>query len=151
MPNVNPNQFEQAPIQGQLDLNITGQGRQIAGIAGEALIAGQAVKLDTSNTGKVPKFVAAAATDVPFGFVAYDTKNDSVASGDRVIVAMDGAVMWMTAGAAINPKAKLEIVAASKKVITNAGTNKLVGVAIDKAAADGDLIRVYILSLATAQ
>jgi hypothetical protein len=54
----------------------------------------------------------------------------------------------MEAGAAIACGAKVMPVVSGSKVITAAGATKsVVGVALDKAAADTNLIRVYILGL----
>ena len=51
--------------------------------------------------------------------------------------------MTMEAGAAIDAGAELEV-AANQKVITNALTNAVCGIALTSASADGDLILVQI-------
>jgi hypothetical protein len=50
----------------------------------------------------------------------------------------------MTASAAIVPNAKVAIVVASNKIVTASTGMMIVGRALDKASADGDLIRVII-------
>ncbi len=50
----------------------------------------------------------------------------------------------MEAGAAISAGSNVEIVASVDKVITSAGTNTVIGIAMNKAIADGDLIEVKI-------
>ena len=145
------NQFKQSTDQGQID-NPTGAAQVLSCIVGSgqatALVAGQAVKLSDTATG-IPEIVSIAAnTDQIFGFVVLTAKDATYAAGSVVEIAISGTIMHMTAGAAIARGAKLETVYTTKKVITNAGTNTICGWAFDKAAADGDLIRVWIEAVA---
>lgn len=144
---LNQNQFVQIPVQGQLDLRFNGQtvSCQVDSSSAGSLVPGQAVKM-VDSAGGIPKVVECAADeDDVFGFINFDQKNQSFAVGDRVeISAMRNNVMYMTAGAAIARNAEVMIVVASKKVVTATSTNRIVGRAFDKAAADGDLIRVVI-------
>lgn len=146
---LNQNQFAQIPVQGQVDLLGFGSNvisGQISANESATLVAGQAVKME-DTAGGVPKFVALAAdTDIPFGFITYNVKNTSYVANDRVEIALFGSIMYMTAGAAIARGANIEIDVSETTVITAAGTNPTCGFAYDKAAALGDLIRVYILS-----
>lgn len=142
------NQFKQAPVQGELDLSTQGTviSARVSPNQATALIAGQAVKLDTTVTGGLPAFKALAAnTDVSFGFVCRNIKDQSFAADARFELAMNGTIMFMTAGAAITRGAKLEVVYTTNKVITNAGTNPVVGFALDAASANNDLIRVFCI------
>lgn len=141
------NQFNQAPIQGMLDLAFNAQtvSGQLDSTSAGGLVAGQAVKM-VDNSGGVPKFVECAAdTDDVYGFINYDIKSATFAAGDNVEVsAMRNNVMYMTASAAIARNAKVMVVVASSKVATATSGKTIVGRALDKAAADGDLIRVTI-------
>ena len=140
------NQFKMEPVQGEVDLEFAGSvvAAQTKAAEATALIAGQAVKLVNSATG-IPEVTALADnTEAPFGFVARNIKDQDYPANARLELALEGTIMWMTAGAAIARGAKLEVVNSTFKVITNAGTNPVIGYAFDKAAADGDLIRVYI-------
>lgn len=153
---LNINQFGQTPVQGQMDLSIGSSviSARVSPNQATALIAGQAVKLDTTVAGGSPAVKALAAnTDVTFGFVVRNIKDASRPTNSNLELALNGSVMYMTAGAAITRGSKLEVVYTTNKVITNAGTNPVVGYAFDTAAADGDLIRVYITtqSYASAQ
>lgn len=136
-----------APLQGLIDL--MDNSSVISGIidpafAGTAIVPGQPVQLIVGSKG-IPKFTALTAnTQIADGFVAYSTKDGSFVASKALEVAISGAVMYMTAGAAIAAGANIEIVYTTNKVITNAGTNPVVGTALDAASADGDLIRVKI-------
>lgn len=103
------------------------------------------------GTTPLPRVEKAAATDKIVGFIVYSTIKNVPVAGDIVNVAFTDSEIVMEAGAAIVRGAQLEIVATGDKVITSAGTNKIIGIALDKAAADGDLIRVRILAPLVAQ
>lgn len=140
------NQFTQTPIEGQVDLNFPGNTTTCQADAAvvTALAQGQAVKLATT-AGGVPKVIALAAnTDYAFGFVAYNVKDVSYAAFSYLEVAVDNAVIWLTAGGAITRGANVEYDVATKRVIASAGVNPTVGFAYDTAANAGDLIRVWV-------
>lgn len=146
---LNQNQFAPSPVQGQMDLlpNWAMLGAEVDNTSGGNLAAGTPVKLvDEGSGGSLPTVVEAALdTDDIFGFIAYDIKNSDFDAGDRCNVAFGrGAVMWMTAGAAIARWAKVGVIIASTKVQTAASTDRIIGRALDKAEVDGDLIRVWI-------
>lgn len=149
---LNPNQFALETVQGQLDLLAPGTviSGQVSASQATAIVPGQPLKLEDS-AGGTPKFLSLAAdTDETFGFMVRNIKDISRSASDSLEVAIAGAVMVMTAGAAIPRGAKVEVVAATSKVIKWAGANPVVGIALDKAAADTDLIRVYITTPAGA-
>ncbi len=142
------NQFAQTPVQGMIDLSFQGSviSAQVGSAQATALVAGQAVKLATT-AGGVPKVIGLAAnTDVSWGFVLRNLKDANFPAFAAVEIALQNTVVWMTAGAAITRGAKLEVVYTTNKVITNAGTNPVVGYAFDTASGDGALIRVYVLT-----
>lgn len=144
---LNQNQFSLIPIQGNVDLMLNGNtiGAQIDSSSAGSLVPGQALKM-VDSAGGVPKLVEVAAdTDDVFAFINYDYKHASFAAGDRMEVsAMRGNVMYMTASAAIARNALVMVVVSSKKVATATTGKTVIGRALDKAAADGDLIRVII-------
>lgn len=145
---LNQNQFGQAVVQGQLDLHSSNQGNviscQVASTQATALVAGEAVKL-ADVAGGVPKVVSLAAdTEAAFGFVVRNSKDIERVAGETLEIAFANTVMYMTAGAAIARGASVEYDVSKLEVITSAGTNPVIGYALDKAAASGDLIRVYI-------
>ena len=78
--------------------------------------------------------------------VVTDALKDTFAVGDKVKVAILGGVVLCKASAAITCGAALQYAYATGKVATNAsvGTNTTVGIALENAAADGDLLKVLI-------
>ena len=142
------NMFSQVPVQGMLDSapQPSTLPCRVDSSSGGGLVPGQAVKM-VDKAGGTPFIVECDVdTNDVFGFLEYNIKNQTFEVGDPCDVAMGrGNIMYMTAGAAIARWAKLEIVVASKKVLTHAGGGqRVIGRALDKAAADGDLIRVWI-------
>ena len=87
--------------------------------------------------------VATLAADDIFGFLPYEVKTNSYVAGDFIRLATNMSVMKMEASAVVARGADLEILPAGSKVLTNAGGTSI-GRSLDKAAADGDLIRVLI-------
>ena len=119
--------------------------RTNSGSSTDYFTPGMAVKL-IDSTSKEIVVDEATGTDSVYGFVVYQAKNpNTVAKGEHVVIAKRDDIMVMEAGAAIVVGAKVEI-AANQKVITSAGTNTIVGLCLEKAAADEDLIKVEILS-----
>lgn len=153
MVDQSPNQFNMTEIQGQLDF--LKNNNVIAGQVGvnvvTPLVAGQAVKIINSAT-KLPSFAPLAAdTDVTFGFVVRNLKDQSFPALKPFELAINDSVMYMTSGAAIARGAQVEVVSATSKVITSAGINPVVGYALDQATATDQLIRVYINTLGQSQ
>lgn len=120
------------------------------------IVPGMAVRLIDSADSEI-LIDAAAATDKIFGFVTYSSKQlpFGATSNNIVEVASATCSMYMETNAAIARGALLEYVAPASgngpRVVTSAGTNKIVGIALDKATAAGALIRVNILSPLVAQ
>lgn len=145
----NPNQFKQSVEKGQVDLQMslgTVMSVQVDAAQVAALVPGQAVTI-VDSAGGIPKVIAAAAdTNDIFGFVAYDFRKSSFAALEKCeIVFFRGGVMYMEASAAIARGAQVMPVISGQKVATAAGTGKrIIGRALDKAAANGDLIRVLV-------
>lgn len=141
------NQFSQSPVQGMMGLHPSTSiiECQVGSAEAGTLVAGQCVKI-VDDAGGVPKVIAATADDADnLGFIVYNIKNAGFTAGMAVAVAIGyGAVIYLTASAAIARGAKLMVVIASKKVATATGGKAIIGWAMDKAAADGDLIRVNL-------
>lgn len=144
------NQFSQAPVLGQLDLKGFGSNVMSAVVADAQavpLIAGQPVKLGTTNGGPPQVIGLAANTDLSWGFVCYNTKDASFPADSKCEVALLNSVMYMNSGAAITRGGLVEVVYATPgNVITSGGTNPVVGFALDGATGANQLIRVYVQS-----
>lgn len=142
---LNSNLFQQTQVRGSLDLQISKSGvitGQISENQATALNPGDFVKLDTANTGPVPQFVAAAVGDTGLGVLIRTVKASSFSAGDAVEVAFNGGpVIWLEAGASINPGAAVED-NGSDQVITKA-SNAQKGIALDPGTS-GNLLRVII-------
>ena len=111
---------------------------------GAALVPGTVVKLKDVAS-KIPVVeVIAATTDEPFGVVPYDVIYNSINNNQVFTVASDYSIITMEASAAISAGAHVMPVIAGAKVATATKTNYAIGVALDKAAAAGDIIRVLL-------
>lgn len=143
----NLNQFQQTAERGQIALlcaNSPVISAVVASTEAGTLKAGDAVKLVATSKG-IPQVVKVGNSDTAFtGLVVFNpVKNDNIVAGDRVEIAITGAFMYMVASAAIEAGASVDYAYATGKVAT-ANSGLLCGVAIDAAAADGDLIRVAV-------
>lgn len=147
---VNPNQFEQGVIVGQLDLKSNTETISVEIDVTEAgtLTAGQAVKIVAATLGGVPKVIACTAdTDEVYGFINFDAKDTGYVANDKVEISQAGNVMYLRATGAIARDAELSLDTSEVGgVATGVSADRSVGYAIDAAAADGDLIRVKLTS-----
>lgn len=144
---LNSNQFKIQPVQGEMDMQVPGTviTCQVDAAQATALVAGQAVKLATT-AGGVPK-VLSLATDYEgvFGFVSRNPKDADYSASKAVEIATNDSWMYMTASGAITRGSRVVAVTASNKVAAYANDSAtIIGMAMDTAAADGDLIRVAI-------
>ncbi len=141
------NQFKQSPVKGQLDLALEPNTIQCVVDPNQvtALVPGQAVVLSNLSD-QIPMVAGAAArTDDIFGFVNYDLKLGSFGAGDRVSISFfRGNVQYMEAAAAFAPYVRLEPVISGSTVQTAVSGGRVIGFALDKASAAGDLVRVVI-------
>lgn len=145
----NQNQFAQSPNKGDVDLNRQPNTMAARVYASEAvnLIPAQAVKrVDAGGPGTLPVVTAVTSdTDDICGFVNYNIKNADFAAGEALeISAFQGNIMFMEASAAIAANADVMCVVSGSKVALATTGKRVIGKAIDKATAAGDLIRVYI-------
>ena len=145
MSNLNINQFQQVTVRGDLDLQISKSGvitGQIASGQATALHGGDFIKLDTSNTGPVPQFLAAGVDDAAFGTIKRNVKQDTFSAGDYTEVAGPyGPVMWLVAGATIAPQAFVEDNGDGTVVTKNSHSSR--GIALDPGTT-GNLLRIVL-------
>lgn len=115
----------------------------VSGTEAGTLVPGQAVVLVDEAAARLPVAAAAATTDDIFGFIPYNVKTNEYVAEDNIKIAKRNDVIVLEAGAAIARGADLEAVITGSKVQTQA-TGTVIGKALDKATADGDLIRVLL-------
>ena len=146
----NLNQFQQTAERGQIAL-LCANSPVISAVVDSTetgtLKAGDAVKLVSTSKG-IPHVVLVGSGDTTCcGLVVFNpVKNDGIKAGDRVEIAITGAFMYMVASASINAGAAVDYAYATGKVAT-ANSGLACGVALDAAAADGDLIRVAVKAI----
>lgn len=144
---ANPNQFRQSVVKGLADLRMNTNviPCRVDSDEASALVAGQCVSLE-DVAGGAPVVTAIADDEANvFGVVLYNLKDTDYLADEAVEIASAGSVVYMEASAAIARGAEVMPVVTGAKVATAAGLSKAkIGIALDKAAADGDLIRVLI-------
>jgi len=140
------NQFSQAPEKGSSDLQTQPNTIpcQVLSTEAVALVPGQAVVISDTAGGAPVVTLAATDTDEIFGVVITDFKDSDFPASAPVEIASDYNVVYLEAGAAIARGARVQYEVTGEKVITAVTGKTVVGNALDKAAADGDLIRVMI-------
>lgn len=151
---LNINQQDILPIPGELDIMSMQNGYitcLVDATQATALKPGMAVKLYASNTGPMPKVVAAGQNDAAHGLVAYIAKDTTFVAGDKIeIVFFGGNIIWMQATAvAITPGTQVE--SDSTNLLVQAySSNKVRGYALDyfAASAMGRIIQLGILQSA---
>lgn len=147
MPNPNINSFAQTPIQGQLDLETNTNTISVKIQAGDGitLVPGQSVKQVDSSEKVIVVEPCAADDDDIFGFINFGGKRPVYRNGDFAEISYNqGNVMFMTASEAMASGAKVMVVIAGVKIANATATNRIIGRLLDKATADGQLVRVTI-------
>ena len=146
----NLNQFAQTALVGQPDWtvnqNIVSAKIYTSSSGGALLVAGNAVKLkDIAGDMPVVDLVT-GVTDTPWGVLIHRMKGDTFTAGQIVEVALSGSTVFMQASAATTRGNRLQLDPAGPTVanLASLGTNASIGTGIDKAAASGDMIRVYV-------
>lgn len=109
------------------------------------LVAGAIVTLDTTSTNtNAPVAKQAAVTDEIFGVVTYNPIQANFANGERIAVARPNDVVWLPAAGAVTVGAELYFNASNQVTATVTAGNSIVGKALTKAAATGDLVQVEL-------
>lgn len=113
----------------------------------DTIVPGEAVALSSTVNGQVTKVAKGSAlTSKYMGVVLTNALKEVWGVGEKMEIAVLGTVVYMTASAAVTAGDMLQYAYATGKVATNAsvGTNTTIGFALENAAADGDIIRVYV-------
>lgn len=113
--------------------------------ATDTLPAGAFVKLyaSSANTDH-PIATVCAVTDVPYGMVVYDALKPSYKVGERFKIAKTGDEVWCVAESAVDVGDKLQFTTDWTVDDTATSTYAYVGVALTKATAKGDLVKVQL-------
>ena len=139
-PTVSLNQFAMTTVRGVLDFRGAPQAGTVLGVQISPnqvtpLYAGDAVKLDSAApAGGLPQVIAAADSDVAWGFLAYSSKASTFNAGDRATAGINGAVMWGLAESTINPGSPVE--STSDGALQTKSANPTRGTALDAGTAD---------------
>lgn len=154
MSTQNMNQFRQTATVGMLDLQTNPNPAVMTvrhnseATSTNRIVPGEGVKLvdlGADDPGGVP-FVDKRALDADGikGVQILNPKTNSVAPGEVMEIAGQGAVIFMEASAAIAREALVALVIATAGQVVTRTTEEILGLALDKAFAAGDLIRVEI-------
>lgn len=160
MSTQNMNQFVQSAIVGELDL----QSNPNPAIFTCRFKDASETALTTLKPGEPCKLIDLGASDIvgppivdemadsndggAFGLCVYSTKDNGVADNAIVQIAGEGAVMWLEASAAISRGASVAAVLSAPGEVVTATTQDIIGIALDKAAGDGSMLRVLIKPVA---
>lgn len=107
--------------------------------------AGAIVTLDSTSTNtNAPVVKQAAVTDSIFGVVVYNPIQSTFIGNERIAIARDGDIVWLPAADAVNVGADLYFNASNQVTATVTAGNSIVGKAMTKATAAGDLIQVEL-------
>lgn len=147
---VTINQFGQSNIIGSLDLTMNPNPSFACRYyhASEEIVPGEGVILvdrGASDTPGAPIVTKRSAdANAIFGVNIFDAKNASKASGKMIQIATSGMVITMEASAAIARGASVALVLATPGQVVTRTTETILGKALDKASASGDLVRILI-------
>ena len=119
-------------------------GAMVAPASVNTLVPGDAVILSTVAGTGVLCVDKAAATDTAFGVVVYEVKKNSYTAGEALSIALPGSVILMEAQTTITRGDSLEFVASGSLVKTNAGSNPVLGQALDSSSGAGKLVKVLL-------
>ena len=120
------NQFSQTPVAGEPDLQFAGSvvSARVSASQGTALVAGQAVKIEDS-AGGVPNVLGIASnTDVSWGIVLRNLKDQSFPAQQPLEIGRTGTVVYLTASGAIARGAAVEIAYDTFKVSQAGGLSR---------------------------
>lgn len=146
---LSQNQFQQNPLLGQIDMRFPYNtiSVQIDSSQATPLYAGSAVKM-VDSAGGAPKVIGCTAdSDEVLGFINFDIKSISFVAGQPCEISMAGNVVFLFATGAIGRGKQVALDSTSPGAVQLAfgdTGDDIVGWALDKASAYGDMIRVHL-------
>lgn len=105
--------------------------------------AGDVVKFSATEVGDLPVVVQAVSGDSGDGVVLFNAKKATYAANDVTEIAMDGSMVTMTAGTAINRRVLVAWNSVSLSLQSTSGN--YLGYTLDIATTTGDIVRVFVL------
>ena len=148
---IDLNAFGQSTAKGKLEQTPTANIFSARVTAGSSvtLKPGMAVEIDASDTTKMLAVKPLTSTGTVFGFIPLVHKNNAIGltatTTDVIEVAADNAVMVMEASEAIAKGSLIKYDYSTLKVgEADTAADAVVGIALEAAAADGDLLKVLI-------
>lgn len=148
-PELSQNQFSMTSYLGVVDQLYAYNTSAVDVDASQAttLYTGAAVKM-ADVAGGAPKVVGCSAnSDNVLGFINYDIKSRAYVAGDRAQISKSGNVIYLYATGAISRGVQVSLDLTTNGGVRAAATHtgdRIVGWSYDKAAAAGDLIRVFL-------
>ena len=137
------NKFKIGPVAGDYYNAPSIPTLKVANASSSSLVPGIAVKL-TSMVGQMIGVTPAAVSDAPYGVVIRSVNKASYAQYETLGIARAGDIIWLeSTAAAISAGAAVEF-NTSGKVLTAAGTNKKLGIALTSVPSAGGLIAIQI-------
>lgn len=138
-------QFAVTPLKAVVRNADKGQRYDVQNLGAADLVPGDVVKLKDVAGDTIAVEKIAATTDLPFGMVEYESaKGNLYHTKDMLTIASDYSIITCEASAAISAGAKVMPVIAGQKVAAATATNYAIGIALNKATANGDIIRVLL-------
>ena len=117
--------------------------------ASTTLVAGEMVCIGSTVRPNVTKVIKGTGlTSLYFGVVLTNPLKESWTTGEKLEIAIMGSIVTMTASALITAGASLQYAYNTFKVATQTASNTIIGIALDNATADDDLIRVFVFQKA---
>ncbi len=159
MGTYNSNQFRITDEVGTLDLTVGGLSPAFTvrfspeSTVTDGIEAGQAVKLvdlADKDFGTVPLVDVATGTDVAFGARLFMPKTGKSMPGEIIQISSDGCVQVMEAGDALTRGTVVSFDPATPGRVAEQGANAQFGILLDRAKAEGDIVRVLIKPVKTA-
>jgi len=154
---VNMNQFKKTVFAGQMDLKAGGLDSSFTvridpDSSAEDIEAGTGLKFvdgGANDPNGVPLVdVISGDTDKADGARIYDAKNGLAQPGDIVQMSFEGGVQFFEASAALARGVAVALDQSAPGEIQALGSNAQLGILLDKAFADGDIVRVIIKTAA---
>lgn len=145
---LNQNQFTISTLQGTMDSGGSGASLSVefySATSTDVITPGEAVVIASTPAVGVTRVQAGVdVTSAYRGVILTNPLADSFGVSQKCEMAIEGAVVMMTASAAITAGAAVQYDPVAKQIATLSGTNWQLGIAMENAAGSGSLIRMLV-------